>query len=68
MEATLKVITILLTAFFGVYASLTNFRDGKGRITRHGWIGLVGVIVAGLSAAGLQIYSDAQQRKASLRY
>lgn len=63
MIATLKVITILATAFFGIYASLKNFRDHRGRITRHGWIGLIGVITAGLSAASLQLYSDAQQEK-----
>jgi hypothetical protein len=63
MIATLKVITILVTAFIGIFASLTNFRDHRGRITRHGWIGLLGVIAAGSSAAGLQLYSDAQQEK-----
>ena len=66
MIATLKVITILATAFFGIFASLTNFRDHRGRITSHGWIGLVGVIAAGLSAAGLQLYSDTQQEKSAL--
>jgi hypothetical protein len=66
MIATLKVITILATAFFGIFGSLVNFRDRTGRITRNGWIGLVGVIVAGLSAACLQLYSEAQQEKSTL--
>jgi hypothetical protein len=66
MIAILKVITILVTAFFGIFGSFVNFRDRTGRITRNGWIGLLGVIVAGLSAACLQLYSEAQQEKSTL--
>jgi hypothetical protein len=65
MIAALKVLTILATALFGVFGSLVNFRDLNGRITRFGWIGLVGVIAAGASAAALQVYSDLEQEKST---
>jgi hypothetical protein len=64
--ATLKVIAILATALFGVFGSFANFRDTRGRITRLGWVGLSGIIVSGGLAAGLQLYTDAEQERSVL--
>lgn len=66
MIAILKFLTILMTGLFGVFASLVDFRDTSGRITRNGWIGLAGVITAGISAGALQVYSDFVDEKSTL--
>jgi hypothetical protein len=63
MLAVLKVLTILVTAVFGIYGSLVNFRDAAGRVTHHGWIGLIGVVLAGTSAAALQLHSEAENEE-----
>jgi hypothetical protein len=59
--ATIKVVTILLTAIFGIIGSFFNFRDRRGRVTATGWTVLFGVFFAGGSAALLQLYSDREQ-------
>jgi hypothetical protein len=66
MVAALKIIAIVATALFGVFGSIVNFRDQNGRLTRHGWIGLAGVLLSGLLAAGLQVYSDQQEEHSTL--
>lgn len=66
MIAILKFLTILATALFGMFGSLVDFRDKSGKITRNGWIGLTGVIVAGISAGVLQVYSDLTEEKSTL--
>jgi hypothetical protein len=66
MIAALKIIAIVATALFGVFGSIVNFRDQNGRLTRSGWIGLTGVLLSGLLAAGLQVYSDQQQENSTL--
>jgi hypothetical protein len=66
MIAALKIIAIVATALFGVFGSIVNFRDQNGRLTRNGWIGLTGVLLSGLLAAGLQVYSDQQQEHSTL--
>jgi hypothetical protein len=63
MLATLKFLTILATALFGILGSLIDFKDKKGRVNRYGWVALVGTIVAGTSAAALQIYSEIEQEE-----
>lgn len=66
MIAVLKFLTIVLTACFGVLASLVDFRDNQKRFTRWGVIGLSGVIVSGILAGTLQVYSDWRQEEDSV--
>jgi len=66
MIAALKIIAIVATALFGVFGSIVNFRDQNGRLTRNGWIGLTRVLLSGLLAAGLQVYSDQEQEHSTL--
>lgn len=61
----LTILTILCTALFGIYGSLFDFRNRAGRVTIHGWIGLLGVVVCGISAASLEIYSKRQDDRTS---
>lgn len=64
--AVLKFFSIVSAAFFGIYASLANFRDNKGKITKSGYIGLTGVICSATIAGFLQVYSDAESSKRSV--
>lgn len=54
----LKVLSIVSTAFFGLFASLTNFRDVNNKITLNGKIALVGVIISSILAGSVQVLND----------
>ncbi|WP_322895937.1 MULTISPECIES: hypothetical protein [unclassified Yoonia] len=55
-----KFISFLLTAAFGVYGSLVDFRRSDGRISLRGKIGISGVLASAALAACLQILQDRQ--------
>lgn len=66
MLALLKFIGIVGTAIFGVFGSLTDFRDSRGRITKQGWIGLFGVLICAASVGAIQIYSDEKSEESAI--
>lgn len=66
MLALLKFIGIVGTAIFGVFGSLTDFRDKSGRVTKQGWIGLSGVLICAASVATIQIYSDQKSEESAI--
>lgn len=62
----IKFLSIISAAIFGVYGSLVNFRDETGKVTKHGKVGVCGVLISACIGGGLQIYSDIQSEKQSL--
>ena len=52
----LKLFAGLATAAFGILGIGTETRDRQGKLTRNGWIALIGIVVAGLFAIGTSVY------------
>lgn len=52
----MKLFAGLATAAFGILGIGTETRDRQGKLTRNGWIALVGIVVAGLFAIGTSVY------------
>ena len=50
----IKSLSILITAFLGVYGTLYDFRK-DGKLTNHGKKGIIGIVVFGLISLVLQI-------------
>lgn len=55
-----KFLSFFLTAGFGVFGSVVQFRRDDGKISRKGRISITGVLLSAGVAASLQIYEDRQ--------
>jgi hypothetical protein len=67
----LKLVSGLAAAGFGLFGIGTKTRDDKGKLTRDGWIALIGVLVAGIIASVTSVYEfnagQEKDRQESLR-
>jgi hypothetical protein len=59
----LKVFAGLTAAGFGIFGIGTKTRKDDGRLSRNGWITLVGIVVAGSLAIGTSIYEFSSGQK-----
>lgn len=65
MISIFKFLTILATTLLGVIGSLINFRDSNNNFTKNGLYFLIAVVICGISAGSLQIYSDHKEKEES---
>ena len=61
----LKYSGAILTAIYGVYATVTDFhesRDGKKRLSKKGYCGIALLIISSLLALSTDILKDSRER------
>lgn len=66
MMELLKFSSLVLAAMLGVYGSFFNFKTSNNKISAHGWVCVVGILLCAITSGVLQIQSDAEDENKSM--